>query len=268
MPKIQLEIPLEVSEKLKKYAKDDFRSLRNYLVLKLTDLANLGYVTAAPTTLPPIPEKKHYPVGLKPTASSITLEQLQEAGITKIPPLDKTTQSPEEVELKKLKIAYQKDRIRRARIDYFKKKYKEVYGEYPPAAFRAGAMQYILIKYPNDEALDAYIDTLDRLSYRDVTDPEYEFYDYQNDIERFESKLYIPVEQNEIYRTVKEYCLQHDYYLELLRMLEYPTQAFDTYQYYTEINGQPSFLFDILDFSIITKDDVVEAFHRETFPDE
>ena len=49
MPKIQLEIPLEVSEKLKKYAKDDFRSLRNYLVLKLTDLANLGYATAMPT---------------------------------------------------------------------------------------------------------------------------------------------------------------------------------------------------------------------------
>lgn len=76
------------------------------------------------------------------------------------------------------------------------------------------------------------------MSYSSITNPNYEFYLYQNEIEEREQKLIIPVEQNEIYNTVKNYCLTHDLSDTLYHIIEYPGDPiYDNVMYFLECHN-------------------------------
>ena len=139
-----------------------------------------------------------------------------------------------------------------------RKNIKRCSGELPPAAFSPSSIDYILLTHPDNTSLDAYIDTLDEMSYTDVTDPEHEFYLYQNEIEKREQKLIIPVDENEIYNTVKNYCLIHDLSDVLYHIMEYPGDpVYDNILYFLESHDCESLI------AGIPQQDVSKAFTWE-----
>ena len=120
-----------------------------------------------------------------------------------------------------MKLQQQKDKIRESRINYFKKKYEEVFGEKPPAAFRPSTYEYILLKYPDNASVDAYIDTLDTMSWSDLSYKYYNFYEYQSDIEMLESKLPIQNLADPLYYKIKYHFLLADKSYELMYLYRY-----------------------------------------------
>lgn len=255
MPEIKIKIDLTTHEKLKQLAKEDDRSLTKYIERGLKYLANLpnGYHTQSTnqfaTALP-------FPTEIK----AITYEKTK-------PPKPTPTTTQEQKQKKKAKL-----------YAYFKKKFKSVYSSYMPtsdtlpACFRPAAMDYLLIKYNDEMAIDNFIDT--QLEYINFEDPEYDFYIYESEIEKREQKLIIPYTQNHIYNQVKEYVLAHshdDYSSSipslseaLYHMIEYPTSIYDNLVYFSEpLTHDPhsSFFYECFsDFDSIPPEDFVRAF--------
>lgn len=240
MPKITINLPLDVNEKLKKKAKEDYRSLTNYITIALINLAN----------------SSNSPSNILPFSSNNNSDSSNSNSNSNDKRKEKLS-TQQQVQLTKQKHS--------KLYAYFKKKFKSVYSTYMPnpqtlpPAFRPAALNYIFIKYPNELAIDTFIDN--ELDYVDFNRPDYEFYLYESQIEEREQKLIIPLENNYIYQAIKDYCLTHDLFEVLYHMIEYPNQLFDNLLYFSEINNTTtSFLYDILDDSI-TEQDIVDAFN-------
>ena len=131
-----------------------------------------------------------------------------------------------------------------------------------PPAFRKGAFDYIFAKYPDEAAIDVFINT--KLDYVNFDDEEYEFYLYESTIENREKRLTIPIEQNSIYQAIKNYCLEHDISDKLYDMLQYPDETIENIMYYSEDKNGHSFLTDLFgDDDTIDKTNIVNALHWE-----
>lgn len=116
MPKITIDLPADANEKLKKKAKEDYRSLTNYITVALINLANdtlpgmSSTPASAPYTLPNdtgagIPVAP-YKITCEQSTPSLTLDQLQQQGITQVKfnkPQQEVSPIEEQIQLNKLK---------------------------------------------------------------------------------------------------------------------------------------------------------------------
>ncbi len=114
MPKITIDLPADANEKLKKKAKEDYRSLTNYITVALINLANDALPgvqsTPAPTPYvlpnnPGIPATP-YKITSEQSTPSLTLDQLQQQGITQVKfnkPQQEVSPIEEQIQLNKLK---------------------------------------------------------------------------------------------------------------------------------------------------------------------
>lgn len=111
MPKIQIDLPKETSNKLKELAKKDFRSLTNYITVALINLANSEGN----------PELSYIPTEIngRKVKNIVFANEKVEQVLT-----------PEEEELKQQKIVLQKDKILKEREKKWYERAKEVMKDY------------------------------------------------------------------------------------------------------------------------------------------
>ena len=266
MSQIQIILPEDTTKKLKILAVKSGRSLKKLIELYLNKATDLNLIDINERTGEMVVANANSQSQTNPL-TSLTFEQLQQAGITHIPKQPKTL-TLEEQEVQNMKLWQQKEKLRTARVDYFKKKCKEIYPYFRdtwPAALRPAAIDYILLKHPDNASLDKYIDDdLARLTNYDLDNSEYEFYLYEPEIEAREKRLIIPIEQNEIYKNIKDYCLKNDLSDELYHINEYPDGlTFEDILYTLTPVGDSdlshSALYKILDLSVISEQDVINA---------
>lgn len=286
MPKIQIDIPEEVYKKLKEQAASDERSLAKYLIRGLAYLSSLpgGYhtVTAATATdtaagIPTyINGQKIKRIEFEKTNSKMEELELKQALQEKKFALAQALQEQKLEQQKALQEQKLQEQQKQAQqkaqeqaqknkdrlYAYFKKKFTEVWKYYMngnslPVAFRPSAMDYILMKYNTPAAIDDFVDNqLEHVNFDDAT---YDFYQYEAYIEEREAKLVVPYEQNIIYQTIKNYCLEHDLSVTFYAMIEYPGEPiFDNLIYFSKDKNEHSFLYDILPDNL-TEQDIVTA---------
>lgn len=80
-------------------------------------------------------------------ANDLTVEQLRQAGLNSFKLKPQAT--PEEQELARIKLQQKKDSIQQKRIDYFKKKYKEVFRGVSTGCVQTISYILYIIKSPN-----------------------------------------------------------------------------------------------------------------------
>ena len=185
MPKITIDLPADVNEKLKTKAKDNYRSLTNYITVALINLANDIPMTSPGISYAPvftgagIPEHSYTitsaTAGLVQTPA-LSIEQLQEQGVSQIKfNKPKTTKelSPEEEQLKQQKILFQQDKMRQQRIKYLMNKSGEILGYILPYLEQNDqkTIDYVLDKYPTNQDIDAYLLSINQDDYDETETP-------------------------------------------------------------------------------------------------
>lgn len=138
MPKITIDLPADANEKLKKKAKEDYRSLTNYITVALINLANdtlpgmSSTPASAPYTLPndtgagiPAPPYKITCEQQSP-AQSLTLDQLQQQGITQV----KFNKPQQEKEVSPIEEQIKLNKLKEQRYKWIEKTIDRLYPEY------------------------------------------------------------------------------------------------------------------------------------------
>ena len=232
MPKITIDLPAEANEKLKEKAKEDYRSLTNYITVALINLANdipmtkpgVLYSPVFPT--PTIPEQP-YPYPYTVTSTQIqtpTLEQLQEQGVTQIKfknnQANQKTLTPEEEKLQQLKTQQQLDKIKEQRTRFLKQKADEMLDFLPDylADNDQEVIDFVLNAYPTNDEILTY---LNKVKNGEVSANPLQ-YVYEPEINSREQRLLLPADQNETYQKIKTYALKNELTDQLYRLLEYP----------------------------------------------
>lgn len=139
MPKITIDLPADANEKLKKKAKEDYRSLTNYITVALINLANdtLPGVQSTPTpyVLPDNPGIPATPYKItseqlqdlsSAPAQSLTLDQLQQQGITQV----KFNKPQQEKELSPIEEQIKLNKLKDQRYKWIEKTIDRLYPEY------------------------------------------------------------------------------------------------------------------------------------------
>lgn len=237
MPKITIDLPAEANEKLKEKAKEDYRSLTNYITVALINLANdipmtkPGIVYSPVFPAPAIPEQP-YPYTV--TATSATLEQLQEQGVTQIKfknqnnQANQKTLTPEEEQLQQLKMQRQFDTLKEQRTRFLKQKANEMLDFTLPYLENNDqkTINFILDKYPTNDDIIKYLQEVkladENLNNQNSQDDNLFSYEYEQDIKDREEKLLLPVETNETYRKIRAYAIKNKLTTQLYHLLEYP----------------------------------------------
>ena len=261
MSQIQINIPEDTTKKLKILALQSDRPLKKFIPLYLNKVVDNNLITVDERTgelvltLPQSSPSLSLPTEITEIngrkIKSITYERSTSTSAS-------ASSTPTLAQLQ----AQQKKQKQKL-YAYFKKKFKSVYSSYMPTpdtlpvCFRPAAMDYLLTRYPDNLSIDNYIDT--QLDGVDFDNPDYEFYDYERYIEEREKKLIIPVEENYIYYITKQYCLEHDLSDVLYHIIEYDYVIYDNILYFTELKGQESFLYNILQ-PFPTEQELVDAF--------
>lgn len=236
MPKITIDLPADANEKLKKKAKEDYRSLTNYITVALINLANdipmvkpgIVYSPVFPT--PAIPEQSPYPYTV--TATQIqtpTLEQLQEQGVTQIKfknQANQKTLTPEQQELQQLKMQHKFDTLKEQRTRFLKQKANEMLDFTLPYLENNDqkTINFILDKYPTNDDIIKYLQEVKLAdeSLENQDDDNLFSYEYEQEIKDREEKLLLPVETNETYRKIRAYAIKNELTDQLYHLLEYP----------------------------------------------
>lgn len=237
MPKITIDLPAEANEKLKEKAKEDYRSLTNYITVALINLANdipmtkpgIVYSPVFPT--PTMPEQPYpYPYTVTATQTlTPTLEQLQEQGITQIKfknnQANQKTLTPEEEKLQQLKTQQQLDKIKEQRTRFLKQKADEILDFLPDYLVDNDqeAIDFVLNAYPTNDEILTY---LNKVKNGEVSANPLQ-YVYEPEINSREQRLLLPADQNETYQKIKTYALKNELTDQLYRLLEYPHFDFD-----------------------------------------
>lgn len=232
MPKITIDLPAEANEKLKEKAKEDYRSLTNYITVALINLANdipmtkPGIVYSPVFHAPAMPEQP-YPHTV--TATSATLEQLQEQGVTQIKfknnQANQKTLTPEEEKLQQLKTQQQLDKIKEQRTRFLKQKADEILDFLPDYLVDNDqeVIDFVLNAYPTNDEILTY---LNKVKNGEVSTNPLQ-YVYEPEINSREQRLLLPADQNETYQKIKTYALKNELTDQLYRLLEYPHFDFD-----------------------------------------
>lgn len=211
MPEIKVKIDTTTHEKLKKFAKDDRRSLTQYIIIGLEYLANIpnGY------------HKTPIDALIQSQSQSLTLEQLKEAGIKdfKFNKPDQTS-TPEEEKLQQLKTQQQLDKIKEQRTRFLKQKADEILDFLPDYLVDNDqeAIDFILNAYPTNDEIITY---LNKVKNGEASANPLQ-YVYESDINSREQRLLLPVDQNETYQKIKTYALKNELTDQLYHLLEYP----------------------------------------------
>lgn len=206
MPEIKVKIDPTTHEKLKKFAKDDRRSLTQYIIIGLEYLSNIpnGYHKTPIDTL--IQSQ---------SAQSLTLEQLKEAGVKDFKfNKPETPLTEDEQLLAQQKLDLEKQKIKKKRIAMLKENSMKILGYLLPYLEKDDqkTIDYVLAKYPTDEDIVQYLKSID----------SNEEYDYQREIENLEDSLPHPL--SEEYEKIKYYCIIHNNTYELYQLLLYPSK--------------------------------------------
>ena len=232
MPKITIDLPVEANEKLKEKAKEDYRSLTNYITVALINLANdipmtkPGVIYSPVFHAPAMPEQP-YPYPYTVTSTQIqtpTLEQLQEQGVTQIKfknnQANQKTLTPEEEKLQQLKTQQQLDKIKEQRTRFLKQKADEMLDFLPDylADNDQEAIDFVLNAYPTNDEILTY---LNKVKNGEVSANPLQ-YVYEPEINSREQRLLLPADQNETYQKIKTYALKNELTDQLYRLLEYP----------------------------------------------
>lgn len=232
MPEIKVKIDDITHEKLKNFAKDDRRSLTQYIIIGLEYLSNIpnGYHKTPIEKLSQIiqPQYISYPDTLQPpfipvSQTPLTLNQLREAGVKDFK-FDKpsTPLTPDEQILAQQKLDLEKQKIRKKRIAMLKENSMKILGYLLPYLEKddQNTIDFVLNKYPTEEDIIAYLNDIKAdMDTMDTTDA-YE-YDYQREIEQLEAALPHPLAEE--YEKIKSYCMVHDNTYELYQLLLYPS---------------------------------------------
>lgn len=280
MPKITIDLPAEINEKLKAKAKEDYRTLTNYITVALINLANdiptvkpgIVYSPVFPT--PAIPEQSPYPYPYTVTATQTqasTLEQLQEQGVTQIKFKNQNNQAkqktltPEEEQLQQLKMQRQFDTLKEQRIRFLKQKAEEILDFTLPYLENNDqkTINFILDKYPTNDDIIKYLQEVkladENLNNQD-DDNNLFSYEYEQEINAREEKLLLPVETNETYRKIRAYAIKNKLTTQLYHLLEYPHFDLDAITQEVEDEllrpalGSPlDYKFDQLELNELTK---------------
>ena len=136
MPKITIDLPADANEKLKKKAKEDYRSLTNYITVALINLANdtLPGMSSAPAsvpytlpndTAPGIPAAP-YKITSEQSTPLLTLDQLQQQGITQV----KFNKPQQEKELSPIEEQIKLNKLKDQRYKWIEKTIDRLYPEY------------------------------------------------------------------------------------------------------------------------------------------
>ena len=266
MPKITIDLPADANEKLKIKAKEDYRSLTNYITVVLINLANdipitkPGIVYSSVFHTPAIPEQP-YPYALTNTQTpTLNLEQLQEQGITQIKfkNQNQKTLTPEEEKLQQLKNQQQLDKIKEQRTRFLKQKADEILGFLPDYLVDNDqeAIDFVLNAYTANDEILTY---LNKVKNREVSANPLQ-YVYEPEINSREQRLLLPADQNETYQKIKTYALKNELTDQLYRLLEYPHFDLDAISQETENKllrpalGSPlDYEFDQLERNELTK---------------
>ena len=136
MAKITVDLDPDTHEKLKKYAKEDYRSLTNYITLGLKYLADHPYhrpgMSSTPVfvpytlpndTAPGIPATP-YKITCEQSTPSLTLDQLQQQGITQVK-FNKPQQEVSPIEQQ-----IQQNKLKDQRYKWIEKTIDRLYPEY------------------------------------------------------------------------------------------------------------------------------------------
>lgn len=225
MSKLTLDIPNEVTDKLKIKAKAHRRSLTQEILFLLEEFANDSInsisnsisLTLQPDQLqPPQPQ------------SDVTLAQLKEMGVKDLSlaharQAQEKTLSPVEQQLKQ-------ERLRQLRYKYIKQKVDEIF---PEAKADSDYYHNTLLPLVQMSCIDADDDVLTN-KIKTIKDgylyqPENteDIYIYQTEIEEREEKLLKPHITNETYRKIKAYALKNDLTEMLYSLIERPQFCYD-----------------------------------------
>ena len=245
MSELKIKIPKEAHEKLKKLAKDDYRSLTNYITISLIKLAN-GELSLSLSQSQVKPGATS--TSTSASTSTPTIEQLKKMGVTSFK-LDNTQdllsqrQAFQEEKLNKQQALQEekiKEKQRNDRIKYLKERMKDVLGylfSYLENDADPKSQKYInvLLNMSNKE----YEDWLQQMKYEDEhyatdndnnDDTEY----YMDQIKTREEKLKININDNDIYKQIKKYCIDHELTEALYDLIEYPINSQDNIEYYND----------------------------------
>lgn len=263
MPEIKVTLDPEVHQKLKEYAKEDDRSLKKYIERGLKYLADNPYhnkpgIVYSPVFHAPAMPEQPYPYTV--TATSATLEQLQEQGITQIKfkSQNQKTLTPEEEKLQQLKTQQQLDKIKEQRTRFLKQKADEILDFLPDYLVDNDqeAIDFVLNAYPTNDEILTY---LNKVKNGEVSANPLQ-YVYEPEINSREQRLLLPADQNETYQKIKTYALKNELTDQLYRLLEYPHFDFDAISQEVENKllrpalGSPlDYKYDKLDLDELTK---------------
>lgn len=242
MPKITIDLPAEANEKLKEKAKEDYRSLTNYITVVLINLANdipmtkPGVIYSPVSHAPAMPEQS-YPYTV--TATQIqtpTLEQLQEQGVTQIKfknqnnQTNQKTLTPEEEQLQQLKMQHKFDTLKEQRTRFLKQKANEILDFTLPYLENNDqkTINFILDKYPTNDDIIKYLQEVKLVDESLENQDDVFSYEYEQEIKDREEKLLLPVDNNEIYRKIRAYAIKNELTTQLYHLLEYPHFDLDT----------------------------------------
>lgn len=193
MPKITIDLPADTNEKLKAKAKEDYRSLTNYITVALINLANGTLLTS-----------------IQSQSQSLNLEQLQEQGISQIKFTSSArTLSPEEEQLHQAKLQQQLSHLKQQKIKFLKQKSEEILGHILPYLENNDqkTIDWVLNQYPTDEDIVKYLQNVK------IEDEMYANNEYEEEPE--------PEPQNETYQKIKKYFKKHLEPYELDDLLEH-----------------------------------------------
>lgn len=224
MPEIKVILDPKTHQKLKEYAKENGRSLTNYIERLLTYSANS----------PSNPLKDTFiftPITLAQTQTdnnfnnNLNLEQLQEQGVTQIKFNNKLNQkTPEQQELQELKMQRQFDTLKEQRIRFLKQKAKEILDFTLPYLENNDQkiINFVLDKYPTNDDIIKYLEDIKADSDDYDQQDDIFSYEYEQELTDREERLLLPVEQNETYRKIRAYAIKNNLTTQLYRLLEYP----------------------------------------------
>ena len=135
MAKITVDLDPNTHEKLKKYAKEDYRSLTNYITLGLKYLADHPYhrpgMSSTPASTPyTLPNDTAPGIPATPykitSEQSLTLDQLQQQGITQV----KFNKPQQEKELSPIEEQIKLNKLKDQRYKWIEKTIDRLYPEY------------------------------------------------------------------------------------------------------------------------------------------
>lgn len=206
MPKITIDLPADANEKLKKKAKEDYRSLTNYITVALINLANdtLPDIQPTPYTLPYTLSNDTAP-GIPATPYKITseqqpiqpqlltLDQLQQQGIAQV----KFNKPQQEKELSPIEQQIKENKLKEQRYKWIEKTIDRIYPEYRD--------------FPNYDAFlstnqEMYWDKPDEEFIKHIEEVKREDEEYENP---FDEDLLKAIPHSTEYLKIKNYFANH-----------------------------------------------------------